>query len=58
MRLSLLAVVVASAASMFVSACNEQFGLCETNLDCCDPWICWYRGDDFTTKLCVAGLAE
>ncbi|KAG2047154.1 hypothetical protein BDR06DRAFT_964241 [Suillus hirtellus] len=35
MRLSLLAAAVALTASMFVSACSNEYEICSTDYDCC-----------------------
>jgi hypothetical protein len=52
MRFSLLAVVVALTASMFVNACFYENHPCATNDDCCDQLICENDGEGDTNTFC------
>ncbi|KAG1896121.1 uncharacterized protein F5891DRAFT_1055220, partial [Suillus fuscotomentosus] len=50
MRLSLLAVVVALTASMFVSACKTENQICTSRLDCCDSMLCVHTQPDVSMR--------
>jgi hypothetical protein len=52
MRLSSLAVVVALAASMSVSACQKNFEGCDTKYGCCPGLICAYDVVSMSESLC------
>ncbi|KAG2054449.1 hypothetical protein BDR06DRAFT_955431 [Suillus hirtellus] len=51
MRVSLLAIVIALTASMFVSACFGPNQPCNDILECCDGYVC-YKGNANGGKIC------
>ncbi|KAG1800400.1 uncharacterized protein HD556DRAFT_1343300 [Suillus plorans] len=61
MHFFLLTIVVTLTASMSVNAAtpcvphNDPEATCQTNSDCCDGYICFYRSVSMSRSLCFHG---